>query len=469
MRAASSKRRRSRKRYLKYLPNMLPPNPTPSHAPAVPPCGSSSLAAAANSPASCSIALSEDGGAGSSGHYQQHQQQDQGPAASPQLWMGGIGSDPTAVCALDGAGSSSGVAAVAAQAEPTAMFNAADAGRAVTQQDTSALALQQNGSARQPRQQTALLQGQHSQPGTATQLEQHHVQDSLTSRLVHGFALLRQAASDPLLQPQARGLARLSASRGSVLNRNNLWLSGSHSAVTRAELCSDSVSSAARVDLQQALQRSTSGSSSEGGNSSTNRRNSSECTSPAGGSTVVSPTAATGAVSYEQPVSNIGPGCFDTRATGAHSRGPAAEEAGQLGLEGHAGLCLDVSGSASGAAAAYGATPGASSVYTHASESPSSSAPGLQGSSMASSNSHGTGLLTLQAPCSSSSSNSTPLGYADHIVVKCSGDVPSCDGSGSFCSTSCEWRSTGGIGASRRGPAASPFLQYNFAAALDFP
>jgi len=457
---ASSKRRRSRKRYLKYLPNMLPPTHVPGHAPAVPSCASSSLAAAANSPTACSTAPSEDGGAGSSGHYQQQQ----GPAASPQLWAGGIGSDPAAICALDGAGSSSGVAAVAAQAEPTA-----GAGHAMTHQHTGALALQQSGSAQQPQQQTALLLGQHSQSGTVTQLEQHHMQDNLRSRLVHGFALLRQAASDPLLQPQARGLARLSASRASIHNRSDLCPSGSHSAVTRAELCSDSVSSAARVDLQQALQRSTSGSSSEDGNSSTNRRNSSECTSPAGGSTDFSPTAAAGAVSSGgQPVSNIGTGCFDARATGAQSRGLAAAEAGPLGLEGHAGCCLDVSGSTSAAAAtaACGATPGFSNVYTHTSESPSSCAPGRQSSSMASSDSHDPGLLMLQAPRSSSS---TPLGYSDHIVVRCSGDVPSCDGSASFCSTSCEWRSTGGISAGRKAPAASPFLQYNFAAALDLP
>jgi hypothetical protein len=104
--------------------------------------------------------------------------------------------------------------------------------------------------------------------------------------------MLRPAASDPLLQPPARGYVRV-VQRGTAQSATTG--DGSAAVPTRSDLCSDSVSSQARMDLLHALQRPVSaGASDDHGSSVTSRSNSSRsigdlstgggATSPAGSS-----------------------------------------------------------------------------------------------------------------------------------------------------------------------------------------
>jgi hypothetical protein len=102
---------------------------------------------------------------------------------------------------------------------------------------------------------TAVQQQHQQQPQPQLQPRSH-----VRSRLLLGLGLLRPVASDQLVQAPSR------SRRAEVLQHSGgLWAAegDAASALTRQELCSDSVSSAARLDMLQTLQRSASAVSSE--------------------------------------------------------------------------------------------------------------------------------------------------------------------------------------------------------------
>lgn len=107
-----------------------------------------------------------------------------------------------------------------------------------------------------------LLQ-QHSQPVSAAlmqqqQQQQHYMHSSFGSRLLQGLAVLRPVAADPLQQPRSRGSLRprppdpQQARRPWAAADSSNSNSSNAPVLARHELCSDSVSSAARLDLRAA-------------------------------------------------------------------------------------------------------------------------------------------------------------------------------------------------------------------------
>jgi hypothetical protein len=92
------------------------------------------------------------------------------------------------------------------------------------------------------------------------QAQQLQPRSHVRSRLMLGLGLLRPVASDPLMQAPSR------SRRADVRQHSGgIWAAEGNvaPALTRQDLCSDSVSSAARLDMLQTLQRSASAVSSE--------------------------------------------------------------------------------------------------------------------------------------------------------------------------------------------------------------
>lgn len=243
--ASSAGRRRSRKRYLKYLPNMSVSHLLPVTAPCV---GHGSTAGAAAAPSGSAGLMANSAVAppaaaagtaqGDAGTLQCHQDQQQLQEAQPAGCDPGC--TPPQQHLLFGLPPSPGQ-------PPDSRQPAARRAGAVLLPAEPHSAGPGLGDAQQ------LLQ-RHSQPPAVAMAQQQHTHSSFGSRLLQGLAVLRPAASDPLQQPRSSDVLRARPPEPQPARRS--WVaadSNSHApGLARHELCSDSVSSAARMDLRAA-------------------------------------------------------------------------------------------------------------------------------------------------------------------------------------------------------------------------
>lgn len=356
----TERRRRSRKRHLKYLPNFAAAHLLPvAAAPALPPSNSQSLGSGSLLTAAAASAGAVDPAGGEHSApvvaVDQQQQRDQQPVAESLVAQHSAQVE---------AATSSGVVVVAPGVSNTTATADGTTGHTQQGPPAASTALQETASAAPSGATEALNSAGLPEPSESSPQPQPHSSaphsrrphissSSLGARLMHGLGglLLRPTASDPLLlssrpditqrrgegsssscmlQPSSSVRQARTNTSSSYISGGALWGRGVTSdgvssggdgdataaavgAVSRQELCSDSVSSAARLDLLQSLQRSASGGSSGAGSSIGG-------SSSGGAGTAYNPAGSSRSVS---PVESM----FESSVLSSHQAGSAAAAA----------------------------------------------------------------------------------------------------------------------------------------------
>lgn len=325
-----------------------------------------------------------------------------------------------------------------------AVLPAGDTAVATLQQASSAEAALHSAYSHQPLSggPSGLELQRHSQPIVSGErlLQQAHPHSLLGSRLLHSLALLRPAASDPLVQPHSR----LRPPDAQQTSRAWAAPDSGAPALTRQDLCSDSVSSAARLDLLNNLQRSASAASSGSGSSHMGRSNSSRSSSSSDLNSHPDTVAAGSGALVPVPSSVGNDASAAAQCCAQHSQ-----------PDPYAAHALDLSN-----AMDTEQCPQQQHVQEqgHCCQRPPTACPSghLCGPSVAVAGAHPCGDSKHgEQGCSSSTSRD---GHYDSAAISLHGGVDAASGpsDGSCNASTC-----------RRTPKASPFLRYNFAAALN--